>query len=148
MQKYLMPSKLLRAVPHQAVLCAAAFVAILPILLGSPSCGHDFDFHLLSWLEAANQFAHFGYPHWAFTPAWNAGEPRFIFYPPLSWTLGGLLGLILPWNLVPAAFTWIALTLSGLTMHRVVSRYASPAAALLAATLYLANPYMLFTAYE
>ncbi len=147
MQKYPMAQVRFR-VPPQAVLCAAALVAIFPMLLNGPSCGHDFDFHLLSWLEASKQFAAFHYPHWAFTPAWNAGEPRFIFYPPLSWALGGLLGLILPWTIVPAAFTWIALTISGLTMHRLASRHASPPAALLAATLYLANPYMLFTAYE
>lgn len=118
------------------------------MLLRGPSCGHDFDFHLLSWLEASTQFAHFGYPRWAFTPAWNAGEPRFVFYPPLSWTLGALLGRILPWALVPAAYTWVCLTLSGLTALRLARRYASPTAAMVAATLYLANPYMLFTAYE
>jgi hypothetical protein len=33
-------------------------------------------------------------------------------------------------------------------MHRLALRHAGPAAALLTATLYLANPYMLFTAYE
>jgi hypothetical protein len=143
-----MPTSQPRLLRDQAVLALAAFVAILPILVQGPSCGHDFDFHILSWLEAANQFAHFGYPHWAYTPAFNAGEPRFLFYPPLSWTLGATLGLVLPWNLVPAAFTWVALTLSGLTMHSLARRYASPSAALIAATLYLANPYMLFSAYE
>ena len=148
MQKYLMPSNLARAAFHPIVLCAAAFIAILPMLLGGASCGHDFSFHLINWQEAASQFTHFGYPHWAFTPGWGAGEPRFIFYPPLSWSLGAVLGLILPWKFVPIAFTWIALALSGLTMHRVASRFTSPNAALLAATLYLANPYMLFTAYE
>ena len=148
MQKYLMPSKLSRALPHQIVLCAVAFVAILPMLFCGTSCGHDFEFHLLSWLEAANQFAHFGYPHWAFTPAWGAGEPRFIFYPPLSWTLGALLGLVLPWKFVAIAFSWVALSLSGATMHRLASRFVDPNAALLAATLYVVNPYMLFTVYE
>ena len=133
---------------HRIVFPLAALLAVLPILVHGPSCGHDFDFHLLSWLEAATQFAHAGWPHWAYTPAWNAGEPRFIFYPPLSWTLGGLLGLALPWTLVPAVFTWICLTLSGLTAYRLTSRYAGHAAATLAATLYMLNPYMLFTAYE
>jgi hypothetical protein len=143
-----MQAKPLRPHRHRAILGLCSLAAVLPILVRGPSCGHDFDFHLLSWLEAAGQFAHFGYPHWAYTPAWNAGEPRFLFYPPLSWTLGALLGLVLPWTLVPAAFTWIALTLSGLTMHALARRYASPTGALAAATLYLANPYMLFTAYE
>ena len=126
----------------------AALLAVLPILLTGPSCGHDFNFHVLSWLEAASQFAHLHYPHWAFTPAWNAGEPRFLFYPPISWTLGALLGLILPWNLVPAAFTFIALALSGLTARSLAAKYVGANAATLAAVLYLANPYMLFTAYE
>ncbi len=110
-------------------------------------------------MEAANQFSHGNlHPHWAFTPAFNAGEPRFVFYPPLSWMLGALLGLLLThlpgvseaagWTAAPIAFTWIALTLSGLTMHRLARAYAGANAALIAATLYLVNPYMLFTAYE
>ncbi len=140
--------KLPRLRVAHALLALAALLAVLPMLVSGPSCGHDFDFHLLSWFEAASQFAHLHYPRWAFTPAWNAGEPRFVFYPPLSWMLGALLGLLLPWTLVPAVFTFLALTLSGLSMHRLARRYASPAGALLAATLYLANPYMLFTAYE
>jgi hypothetical protein len=133
---------------HRIFIPLAAFLAILPILLKGPSCGHDFDFHLLSWLEASTQFAHLHYPHWAYTPAFNAGEPRFIFYPPLSWALGAILGLILPWTLVPAAFTLIALTLSGFSAHALARRYANANAATLAAILYLLNPYMLFTAYE
>ncbi len=132
----------------RVLILVAALLAVLPIVLRGPSCGHDFDFHLLSWLEVATQFAHGGLPHWAYTPAYNAGEPRFVFYPPVSWTLGGLLGLLLPWQLVPAAFTWIALSASGLSFFSFASRYTAAPAALLGATLYLANPYMLFTAYE
>src|ERR1700716_3349170 len=88
----------------------AAFLAILPLLLKGCSCGHDFDFHLLSWMEAARQFTNGNlprppplpppplgwkdpprqftngnlHPHWAYIPAYNAGEPRFVLYPPLS----------------------------------------------------------------
>ena len=134
--------------PHRYLLPLTAFLAILPLLVKGPTCGHDFDFHLLSWLEAATQYAHGGYPHWAYTPAYNAGEPRFLFYPPLSWTLGALLTLVLPIQFVATAFTFLAMLLSGLTAHRLASRYAPPQAALLAATLYQLNPYMLFTAYE
>ncbi len=118
------------------------------MMLRGTSCGHDFDFHLLSWLEAARQFKDLSFPHWAYTPAYNAGEPRFMFYPPLSWMLGGFLGLFLPWSSVPVAFTWIAVTLSGFTSYRLARRYTSASSATLAATVYLANPYMLFTAYE
>ena len=133
---------------HRLLIPITAFLAVLPLLLHGPSCGHDFDFHLLSWLEAATQFAHLHYPLWAYTPAFNAGEPRFVFYPPLSWSLGALLGLVLPWHLVPAAFTFLALTLAGFTAHRLARSHAGPHAATLAAVVYLVNPYMLFTAYE
>jgi hypothetical protein len=137
----------------------AALVVVAPLIIHGCSCGHDFDFHLLSWMEAARQFSQGKlHPHWAFTPAYNAGEPRFVFYPPISWYVGALLGLLLThlpgvsetgaWNAAPIVFTWIALTLSGLTMYRLARRYASANAALLAAAIYLANPYMLFTAYE
>ncbi len=131
----------------------------MPFIRHGCSCGHDFDFHLLNWMEAARQFSHGNlYPHWAFTPAFNAGEPRFVFYPPLSWVLGALLGLLLThlprvseavgWSAAPILFTWIALTLSGLTFYRLARTFVGANAAVLAATLYLANPYMLFTAYE
>jgi hypothetical protein len=133
---------------HRILIPLAALLAVLPILFRGPSCGHDFDFHVLSWLEASTQFAHLHYPRWAYTPAFNAGEPRFLFYPPLSWALGAILGLILPWTLVPPAFTFIALALSGFTAHALARRYASANAATLAAILYLLNPYLLFTAYE
>jgi hypothetical protein len=126
-----------------------AFLAVLPLILKGCSCGHDFDFHILNWLEAARQFTHGNLrPHWAYTPAYNAGEPRFVFYPPLSWTIGTLLGLTLPWTWTPIVYTWLALTASGLALHRLARDFTTPTAALLAATFYVVNPYMLFTAYE
>jgi len=110
-------------------------------------------------MEAASQFSHGNlYPHWAFGPAYNAGEPRFVFYPPLSWMLGGILGLLLThlpgvsqeaaWSAAPIVFTWVALTLAGSTLYRLARMFAGANAALLAAVLYIANPYMLFTAFE
>ena len=127
----------------------AAFLAILPLLIYGCSCGHDFDFHLLSWLEAARQFTHGNlHPHWAYTPAWNAGEPRFVFYPPLSWTIGAVLGLLFPWTWTPILYTWLALTAAGLALHRLARDFATGTAALIAAMVYTVNPYMLFTAYE
>jgi hypothetical protein len=127
----------------------AALIAVLPLIFHGCSCGHDFDFHILNWLEAARQFTHGNlHPHWAYTPAWNAGEPRFVFYPPLSWTIGALLGLTFPWTWTPVVYTWLALTASGLALHRLARDFTTPTAALLAATFYVVNPYMLFTAYE
>ena len=141
------------------VLPLAALLAIVPLLLHGPSCGHDFDFHLLSWFEAARQFAHGDlHPRWASLPAFGAGEPRFVFYPPLSWTLGALLALALThiphltpgigFNAVPILFTGIALTTAGLALYRLARQYVAPTPALFAAVLYLSNPYLLFTAYE
>jgi hypothetical protein len=128
---------------------AVAFLAILPLILQGCSCGHDFDFHILNWLEAARQFTHGNlHPHWAYTAAYNAGEPRFVFYPPLSWTIGAILGLVFPWTWTPIIYTWLALTASGLTLHRLAREFTTPTAALLAAAFYVVNPYMLFTAYE
>jgi hypothetical protein len=127
----------------------AALIPVLPLMVHGCSCGHDFDFHILNWLEAARQFTHGNlHPHWAYTPAYNAGEPRFVFYPPLSWTLGAILGLLLPWAWTPLAYTWLVLTAAGFLLHRLARSFASPTAALLASVFYLVNPYTLFTAYE
>jgi hypothetical protein len=150
MQQYLMPSG-----PHPRTLKPlllipfATLLVLHPLLIHGPSCGQDLAFHIQSWLDAAHQLRHGTlYPHWDATAAWNAGEPRFLFYPPLSWLLGALLTLIFPINLCPTIFIAIALLLSGLTFHKLASEFASPNAALIASTLYLANPYMLFTAFE
>jgi hypothetical protein len=135
--------------PPLLLLPIAALLAVLPLILHGCSCGHDFDFHILSWMEAARQFAHGNlHPQWTFTPAYNAGEPRFVFYPPLSWTLGAVLGLILPWTATPIVYTWLALTACGLSLYYAARDFTTPTAALLAATFYAVNPYMLFTAYE
>ena len=131
------------------VLALVALVVVLPLIVHGCSCGHDFDFHLLSWFEAANQIIHGDlHPHWAFTPAWNAGEPRFVFYPPLSWYIGALLGLVMPWTWTPIVYTWLVLTAAGIACHYLLRDYVPPAIALLVASLYIVNPYMLFTAYE
>lgn len=131
------------------VIALAALLAVLPLAIYGYSCGHDFDFHLRSWMEASAQW-HAGIlkPVWAFHAAWNAGEPRLLFYPPLSWMTGALLTSVLPWVSVSTTFTWLVLCLSGLTMHRLVRRWTTGGVATLAACVYLANPYMLFCAYE
>jgi hypothetical protein len=135
--------------PQAVILPLAALIAVLPLILRGCSCGHDFDFHIINWFEAAKQFSHgIIHPHWAFTPAWSAGEPRFVFYPPLSWAIGGVLGLLMPWSWTPIVYTWLALTIAGFTLHYSVRSFVPRNAALIASCIYIANPYTLYTAYE
>jgi hypothetical protein len=134
---------------HFVVIPLAAFLAVLPLIVWGTSCGHDFGFHLRNWLEVSSQWKQgVLVPHWEFTAAWNSGEPRFIFYPPLSWITGAALGLLLPWIAVPTVFIWLALTASGFTMYRLASEWTTSSIALIAACFYMVNPYMLFTFYE
>src|SRR5215469_18902093 len=93
-----------------AVVVTAALAAVVPQMVRGCSCGHDFDFHLVSWFDALHSWREgIFYPHWAPSPNFNAGEPRFIFYPPLTWMLGAALGAVLPWGWVPAAMTFLLL---------------------------------------
>ena len=131
------------------VLPMLALAIVWPLLRHGPSCGHDFGFHLQSWMDAGAQMRRGAWlPRWAYSPAFNAGEPRFVFYPPLSWWIGSLLLLALPAAIVPAVFTWLALTGAAIGMYALARRFAGKAAALLAAAVYVANPYILFTAFE
>jgi len=131
-----------------ALIATVALCVILPFLkLGIPS-GHDFEFHMNSWIEVVDHWKQGTiYPHWAALAHYGYGEARFIFYPPFSWTLGGLLGFVLPWKLVPAAYTWIALTLAGASMFALARKWLSRRDAIFAAMLYAANPYNLVIVY-
>jgi hypothetical protein len=126
-----------------------ALIAVAPLIAHGCSCGHDFDFHVESWLDAAAQMRHGTLdPAWTVTAAWNAGEPRFLFYPPLSWIFGALLALTMPISATPIVFTAVALLGSGIAMYLLARDYASTSVAMLAAAIYIASPYMLFTAFE
>jgi len=130
------------------IVAFTALAVVLPFLhFGIPS-GHDFEFHFHSWLEVADDWRNgLMFPHWAALEHYGYGEARFIFYPPLSWSLGAALGFVLPWKLVPAAYIWIALTLSGASMFLVARQWFSRADALFAAAFYVANPYHLVIVY-
>jgi hypothetical protein len=127
---------------------AAAFAVVLPFIFwGSPS-GHDFEFHVNSWMEVLSQWRQgIVYPRWAALSHYGYGEARFIFYPPASWMLGAALGALLPWKAVPAAYIWIALTLSGCSMFLLARRWLNRRDALFAAALYAANPYYIVIVY-
>jgi uncharacterized membrane protein len=130
------------------IITATALIVVLPwFFLGIPS-GHDFEFHVNSWMEVLGQWKQgIVYPRWAALAHFGYGEARFIFYPPLSWFLGGLLGAVLPWRLAPAAFIVVALTLSGCSMFLLARRYLPRPDAIFAAALYAANPYHLVVVY-
>jgi hypothetical protein len=126
----------------------AAFAVLVPtFFLGIPS-GHDFEFHVNSWMEVLNQWK-MGilYPRWAALAHYGFGEARFIFYPPASWMLGAALGSFLPWKIVPGVYEWIALTLSGCSMFLLARRFLERRDAIFAAALYAANPYHIVIVY-
>lgn len=135
--------------PLSLVVLLCTTLAATGLLARGPSCGHDFDFHFVSWLEVARAW-HSGllYPHWAQSANFGAGEPRFIFYPPASWMLGAALGSLAGWKAAPWLFTAICMFCAGLAMRRLADEWLTPVAATAAACLYIANPYMLFVAYE
>ena len=113
-----------RRLAGQALILLAAAVAVVPQLVRGNSCGHDFDFHLVSWFDCLHSWRHgILYPHWTPSASYGAGEPRFAFYPPLTWMLGAALGAILPWALVPIALTFLCLAGTGLAT-RALAREA------------------------
>jgi non-canonical purine NTP pyrophosphatase (RdgB/HAM1 family) len=130
------------------VLAGACLLAIAPFFWrGSPS-GHDFEFHMFSWMEVLGQWKDgIAYPRWAALAHWGYGEARFLFYPPASWTLGAALGVALPWKIVPGAYCWIVLMLAGGAMYRLAREWFPAPDALFAAVFYALNPYHLLIVY-
>jgi len=126
----------------------AASAVVTPMLFLGNASGHDFQFHLASWLDVAGQWREgILFPRWAEWANWGFGEPRFIFYPPASWLLGAALGSMLPWKIAPGAFIWLALVLAALTMWRLAREWLPGPQALTAGILYAVNPYHLVIVY-
>jgi hypothetical protein len=134
-------------------IAAAAFAVEIPFFfLGTPS-GHDVEFHLYSWLEVLAQWKRgVFYPRWAALAHFAYGEPRFLFYPPASWTLGAGLSAIFPWTVVSDIYIWIALVAAGVSMFALARRWVDLGIlnrndALFAAVVYAVNPYHLVIVY-
>jgi hypothetical protein len=130
------------------ILLSALAASAIP-LVRDVSCGHDFNFHLISWFEVQRSWSQgVLYPHWAQSPNWGAGEARFVFYPPLTWTLGALLGYLIPWSFVPTVLVFLSLAASGLATRLLARQFLPGPSATLAGILATATPYALFTANE
>ena len=115
--------------------------------LGNPS-GHDIQFHFSSWMEAARQWRQgIFYPRWAEWANWGFGEPRFIFYPPLSWMLGAAFGSLLPWKMVPGAMIWTSLVIAGMSMWTLAREWLPGRESIAAAAFFAAGPYHIVMSY-
>ena len=137
-----------RPITRALILAGVCLLAISPFFWwGSPS-GHDFEFHVFSWMEVLGQWRQgILYPRWAGLAHFGYGEARFLFYPPFSWTLGAAIGALLPWGTVPGAYCWLAIMLAGVAMYRLAREWLQPADALFAAAFYAVNPYHLVIIY-
>lgn len=117
------------------------------LFLGNAS-GHDFQFHIASWMDAAGQWREgILYPRWAQWANWGFGEPRFIFYPPASWMLGATVGTVLPWRIVPGVLIWLALVAGGMSMWKLAREWLPAPLAMVASVLFALNPYGLVIVY-
>ncbi len=103
---------------------------------------------MYSWLEVLAQWKQgIVYPRWAALAHFGYGEPRFIFYPLASWTVGAALSAIFPWVVVSDIYIWLVLVAAGVSMFLLARQWLDCRDATFAAVLYAVNPYHLVIVY-
>ena len=126
------PVRVVRSARSDAVvwasLLAAATLVIAPYLIRGYTVGHDTGIHMGWWLEMARLFREgVFHPRWAPLAYYGYGEPAFLFYPPLSLYIGGLLTLLLPFRLALGVYVWVVAVLAGFSFYHLCRHFSTAA---------------------